>query len=498
MNRSLLLIICDFLLLSFLALASFDIIVPDESAQVVAEEPIPVATIQEDIADLMRQSLEAEAEEREQLEAELERARQTMREREAALRAEVEARDARLRETEEQLAARDESLTLTEAQLRERQEELARIEERRREAEERQRRLETDLSRRTEEITLAQERLRSTEEALRRREETLSRSEEERRALEEQRLELERERLALAGRLEVAETERRLLTDNLERARVEVESERRERETVRREAEQLREQTARLATDVTTLADASTEIREEVRGMQAITASSIFQDFQRNHVEIRFNGVYRGVFANRDREFSTRGVIVEADGRYFVVFHSRDTPFAPRVNPTGALELRGELRSPSGAASPFRFSIREVGFLADDPRLLWFPIGEESMRNTGLKTWSIARDPFRFNEAVLVDQNQTFFGEANFQVSTQEENKVEFQRQILSRLFGEIRPAPGNIVFSQRGEFMGIVLDNRQALLVNEFRAADRLRLGDEFSAENLDSITLRHGSRLR
>ncbi|MEM9226985.1 MAG: hypothetical protein AAGA45_03365, partial [Verrucomicrobiota bacterium] len=104
MNRSLLLIICDFLLLSLLALARFD--EPEAQQQTATVEELQRDTLaDQDLIEVLRLSLEAERDDRADLTEDLQQTR-----------AELEAREQALRDREQRLAREQERAADLESQ----------------------------------------------------------------------------------------------------------------------------------------------------------------------------------------------------------------------------------------------------------------------------------------------------------------------------------------------------------------------------------------------
>ena len=106
MNKTLLLIICDFLLLSLLALARFD--TPEEDQpemDVLPEDPIQA---QEDIIEVLKLSLELEEESNVNMAASLQETQQ-----------ELDSTSDNLEQTQESLSQREQELATTEAEREE-------------------------------------------------------------------------------------------------------------------------------------------------------------------------------------------------------------------------------------------------------------------------------------------------------------------------------------------------------------------------------------------
>src|SRR6266481_2404806 len=76
MNRSILIVICDFLLVSLIAFSNFDSLAPDSTEAVDASAPSEA--VRNDMVSALKVALEDESQAREQLAAELSQTRQAI------------------------------------------------------------------------------------------------------------------------------------------------------------------------------------------------------------------------------------------------------------------------------------------------------------------------------------------------------------------------------------------------------------------------------------
>jgi hypothetical protein len=56
---------------------------------------------------------------------------------------------------------------------------------------------------------------------------------------------------------------------------------------------------------------------------------------------------------------------------------------------------------------------------------------------------------------------------------------VKLDNRIVTRLFGEISPKRGDLVFSKTGEIIGIMVNNEYCAVLGSFAAAYSLKTGD-------------------
>lgn len=482
MNRTLLLIICDFLLLSMLALARFD--TPELEATVAAT---PAANTEErELLELLELSLQSELESRERLSDDLTETRSSLAEREQLLA----EREAALEE------ARRESEALAEAKAREEAEraraerERARLEaesqrlsetfeqtRRRLEAAEEERvQLTRSLGDVQESASVTQERLRQAQEALREREAELARRAEELERLASERERLASERESAVRDLEVTRAERGLLAERLA-------AEQTEREVLRQERERVMAQTDRLTEGVTALATTSENIRQEIERSRPQTMSAVYSQFERNQVEIELFTRTRGLLGESTRT-TTLGSSLVTDGREtFIIFHAADSPLNLSTNPDRILEITARIRI--GDES---FNAREIGFHGADPRILFTPVPEVIVQRAGKRAFTLSDDPNRFEEAILIQRSGGNFGRTAFRRITASERFLRMDRPLFGELFADFSASRGDWVFSKNGEFIGLMVTPRHATVVEGFVASGRIGLGSGFNSDEAAS----------
>ena len=127
------------------------------------------------------------------------------------------------------------------------------------------------------------------------------------------------------------------------------------------------------------------------------------------------------------------------------------------------------------------FSAQEIGFLNIDPRLLVIAIPEAYTPHIETAVYPIVIEPFRFPDAVIIAGNENYFGESSFRVHPQYSRALQMDQRVLSRLFGEFSPSTGDLVIAKTGEFMGIMVNQDYAGLVDHISITDRIPVGDSF-----------------
>lgn len=454
MSRSLLIVICDFLLLSLLALAKFDVAGgPEEQPEQVAVAENLKA--EQDLIEVLKLSLEAERASREDLAGDLDTTQQALQER------------------EETLAEREKRLEDLAADLERREEERRRLEEERSSLQNQVTEAQSNLE------SLAEQRAAQEEEARRARELALQMERELRGKLAE--LEKTQENLAqlemrqreaeeanrrLSTELELSESEKRIIRENLEHVRGEV-------AIVREEKERIQEQARELTQGVTTLAERSGELAQEVRRSQPKTSNTIFSEFLENRVDAEFLASRSGLLGAVSRKRETRSILVTDGHQVYAIFHVNDIGLN-FDDPVDWERVSGLI-----SHDEIRMSVRQVAFLAIDPRVVAVQIDRRTADAMGTKIYPIAQDPFKFPEAVLVNGSGNYYGESTFRLNPDTPRYVRMQSRISSRLFGEFSPSSGDLVFSKTDELIGVMVNSQFCALIDNFLPAARMEFGD-------------------
>jgi 3-dehydroquinate dehydratase len=443
MNRTLLLILCDFLLLTLLALTDWEKAAPAEAPPPPAATPATgagVATKDDDIVSVMKLSLEDEAARRDELARQLESTQGTLGEKEKAL--------AETRGRADALALQ---YTKAAAYAQSTKEDLARIQR--------------ELDQRRAEAEVRARELATLEKA----------NTEARSKIED-----------LSVTVRVAEQEKQQLRATTETLKVQVEAERLERLKVQETATQL-------AQGVGQLADTSVALTREIRENRPVNVNILFNEFLENRVRTVFTGTRPNLFGTRSETKDTRTIFV-TDGRdTYALLHINDTPF-------GALgdvnwnwnTLRAEFRQDGG----YRGEAPRLVFLALDPRVAVLPVAPAQLAGLGVKSYPIALEPFKFAEALIIANGGTGYGEIPFKLDPANPGYVRMDNRLVRRLFGDFSPGRGDLVLSKTGELLGIMVNSEYCALVTNFLPSQVIVTGDDLAsrptAAQLDELTSR------
>ncbi len=457
MNKTLLLVICDFLLLNLLALTRWEKAEPPRAQAAAVAQKVAASTpaINADMVELMRVSLEDEKNTREQLASKLNSTEGSLTEREKAL--------AQLAQQKTQLEG---ALATTTSNAKE---------------------LERKYSDATNDAFLTKEQLAKLQHDL---EERKAEAERQAQALAE----MERQNIDAKQRIEklnvavgVAEQEKQLLAQNLTEAKQQVETERTERIKVQ-------EQTAQLTQGVGQLAVKSGELTQEIRDNKPVNPNVIFTDFLANRIDTKITTRRPGLFSPTVKERDVQTILVTDGQHTYALMHVNDTPFYLSFeNPPDYDRIEGRLSRGS-----FNAPLKQLSFLAADPRVVVAPVDESLAAVMGVKIYKLATDIFKASDALLVRAEDGKYGETPFRIDTSSPGYVKVDNRITTRLFGEIAPKSGDLVFSKQGDLIGIMVNNDYCAVLADFRPSQTITAGADVAQTKSGPVFADLASRLQ
>ena len=428
---------CDFMLLNLLALTRWEKAEPQHTQLETAapRAAVNAPAVNADMVELMRISLEDEKASREQLAAQLSASQGSLSEREKNLAA-----------LQQQKGQLENALSATQSSTKE---------------------LEQRYSATVQEASMSKEQLAKLQRELEERRAEAERQKSELARMERQNADALQSIQNLNVKVQVAEQEKGLLSKNLTEAKQQVEVERLERFKVQ-------EQTTQLTQGVGQLAQKSGELSKEIRDNRPINPNIIFSEFLTSRVQTKMTTRRPGIFSPTIKEKETQTVLVSDGNRIYALMHVSDTPFTIGEVPVDYDQVVGTMAH--GSAS---VPMPELQFLRLDPRVVVVPVDAALAAQLGANIYQLAKEPFKFPDAVLVRADDGRYGETPFRIDATNASYVKLDNRISTRLFGEIAPKRGDLVFSKTGEIIGIMVNSDYCAVLGNFAAANTLKTGD-------------------
>lgn len=445
MNRSILIVICDFLLLSLLTFSTNINHIADQGAGRPARLDVvtnAVANPDNDLAAALKLAL---AEER--------KGQETLKEQLAAVRAVASQQQAQLSQQQAMTSQREQQNARLQQQFAAAQTNIENLNSRLQATA-------AQVKTSQEQFAMAQAEAQKESEiaaALRKQLEELARTNQL----------AQSEKQQLATKLQVAEAESRAAADRATLMQQQVQAE--------------RATEAQLAEGFKVLATNSTALTREIRENRALTPNTIFSEFLTNRIQASFAAArtgFLGVNSTKDSQAST--VLVTDGTNIFALCHVQDTPLTLWNPGTDWDELTGTL-----AGRSKEVAIRTLCFHRDDPRVVMIPVTAAEARELGCKIYRISTAPYKFQDAVLVGADTGYYGECNFQIAPETPQYVKLDRSFLRGLVGKFNPSRGDLVFSRTGELLGMMVNGTYCLMIHSFAAAATLACGPDVRNEH-------------
>ena len=460
MNKTLLLIIVDFLFLNLIALTRW------ERAEPVQPRVNPVTQVganaatprEQDMVALMRVALADEQATREKLSAQLQ-----------STRDELTAR-------EQNLAALQTSKTAAESALAASRQDVQALNQR--------------VAAAAQDATITRDRLAQLQRDLEAKQAEAARQQKEIAALNQAQTESQQRIEGLSVAVKVAQQEKALLSDNLSEAKQQITVERQERQKILAQNDQL-------TAGVGQLAQKSGEIVKEIRDNRPINANVLFNDYLANRVTVTLTAARKGLFGLSTRTKEIQTVLVTDGKAVYAVLHASETPFA--LGPDQVQQTPADWERVTAQFSRTNVSAPapELDFLSLDPRVIVLPVDADLAARLGVKVYPTALEPFKFPEAMLVARGGTGYGSVEFKLDARTPQYVRMDNRLIKHLFGDFTPSAGDLVFSQTGEILGIMVNSDYCAVIDNFLAARTIRTGDDTRDEHTGAVQAAMSGRL-
>lgn len=459
MNRSILIVICDFLLVSLLAFSTVDVNKlgkPSAGARLKMEiNTNTPSSSGKDLASVMRVALDEERRNRDLLLGELTRTRESLGQQRSILserEQQVHSYQQQLQEKEAQAAELERAQTGLQQQYATAQTNLQVLGE--------------QLHQTSIQAVISKEKLAAMEAEVKKQAEQAAALQGQIATLQQSNQLVLNDRMRLTTQLQVAEVEKKFAAERVAQMQEQVHVE--------------REEKARLAEGVRSLATNSVALANEIRDYRPLAANTIFFDVLTNRVQASLLAQRSAAFGIDASKRKVTDTIVVTDGtNHYALCHIEDTPLTLWNPGTEWENIDGTLTGNAG-----QLPIRAISFHRHDPRLVLIPLTISEVRQLGTKSFKVANEPFKFQDAVLVGAREGYYGECRFQIDVTTPEYVKLDNNFIKGLFGKFNPSRGDLVLSKNGEVLGIMANNTYCLMLQNFSPAASFQLAQDMKAQ--------------
>lgn len=516
MNRPLLIVICDFLLISLLSLAKFEPAQQAESLPSILDEESPVGA--EDMVAILKNALASERQSRDSLAAMLDDTQASLASKTTALE-EKESRIAvienNLKEVEGKAIALQAERRELQQQFTSTQQQVSFLQEQYVKASEDARKLQKDLNQSERSAVAATSRLETIEQELTlRREEVISMQakmdslEKERRQAEEQKFQLALElkqsqttEIIIREQFDAAKDEIKearedvaYSRDQVSLARAEIDQARQETSVVREEKARIERRADQVVQGVGELSEQTARIERQLTESQTLTPSSLYEQYLNGHrLQTRFKASRSGTFGQViSREQQTHGILVQDADRLASVYHINQTPFELWSGSPDWEQISGRVQRGASA-----YSATQLGFLKQDPRVLVMPVGARQSSQLGIQAYALAKDPLAYSRLTLINGSDDAYGEIEFRISASHPDYLEMDVTALDRLIKPFTPTVGDVVINPAGQLVGIMVNDRFCMVIRGLEVEGSIQFGSQPAGTGSRSLLVRKAEQL-
>jgi len=522
MNRSLLLVVCDFLLLSILALARFDVpkdaVIAQDGQKVVSKEVVERISDGENYDDVVAE-LEAT---NETLLENLSSDKDDLFEQKLRLEAEIAERQKILELKDQEIESKDAVIQGNEQALDLAKNEAEKLEAQRKEIESKREELLQSNAASKKELELLAKNL---EQAKKKSEELAELKSEKEREAQAARLELAAS-VERAKAQELAASEARaLLMDEKKRsdellastAKIDQKIDSLNKgldgvgqdlktvgeglvgvgekiSTVSQDVSSVKAGVSKVEKDVQESAASQKENFRKLNERQTRSVNEIFTRYEQNKVtlELTYTHKFGITQSNREDKFSMDTILM-VDGNFvYALVHAKDSPFRVEINPRRLVSVTGQI---IGSKLKKPLEVKEIAFM-DDPRMIIVPLyanPQDLVKSSGIELFQAPQNPFLFDDAVVVDVKDSRFGQTKCLRDEKDGRYIEVDERSFAFLTGAFNPGKGDLVFSQKAELLGIMVNGDYAFHVKNLggriEGGSRTLLGDSFDADKTNTL---------
>ena len=492
MSKSLLIVICDFLLLSLLSIANFD--KPKQTNAQRRESDAALKSenfVQTQMLETLKTALDAEQRRHEDLSRDVEKMSQVAEANRVQAQTHKQTIAQRERQLEQIRAAKEElererlavlqKSKILEEKVRSadtRNETLSReisaaAQKLEKSAQDRAR-LEAELGRTKLSDAAAQTKLRLAQEELRQTRENLARLQGESEKLRLENRAIEAEKLALSTRLEVASTKTQIYAENLKKAQLAISLEKAEKDKIMEHARSLSDNFSALADNQQAL---SKNLSASVESLRPMTASEVFAKIRGDFVEISFRFSESGILGRNNSVAKISALPFADGGKVRLFFHADSTPLNFSKNAVQPEKL--ELTVSAGGKI---FTADTLYRVSGGGRLLCVELPAGFVEAKNVLNVAKEADIYKFTDCIVVNPVSKYYGQTPFMANFTKRDYAKLDTGLLESIFKKFSPSSNDAVLTRTGEALGVLVSGSDLFLVRGAKFYRALKLGAAYS----------------
>ena len=201
-----------------------------------------------------------------------------------------------------------------------------------------------------------------------------------------------------------------------------------------------------------------------------LSPNEVYSEYLTNRVEVSFSAFAPGIGDQPPQKYShtVQTVLVSLGRRTFALCHTSDTPldlhegFGGSVThpPVDWRDLVGTIRH-----GKVTVAIQALAFLALDPRVALFEIGPQQVGQLHVKVYPVSDHPDDFDQALVVRTGEEHSKDSKFVLTSKYRHYYEMDHSFFKALGGGFTPSRGDLVLSKKGVVLGVLVDNHYCLV---------------------------------
>ena len=226
---------------------------------------------------------------------------------------------------------------------------------------------------------------------------------------------------------------------------------------------------------------------KKLTDVQTKSLNEIFTRYDENKIKLKLTFTHIGGFMGATKKDTFEmDTIIMVDGSFaYSLVHARSSPFRLEPSVRKLTEVSGQISSPKLKNA---IEVKEVAFM-DDPRILIVPLyinPKELEKTSEIEVFNAPQNPYLFSEAVVVNAKSGRFGQTDFIRDERDSRYIKVSHTNFAFITGKFDPGKGDLVFSQKGELLGIMVNNDYAFHVKNLGSrihnGSRTTLGNTFN----------------
>jgi len=224
-----------------------------------------------------------------------------------------------------------------------------------------------------------------------------------------------------------------------------------------------------------------------------ISANTLFRQFRGRGVK---------VWLKSGRTTTRTDTVLIQQGNYiYALLHTSDTPFPISPKATGISRVEPTLSTPeSGKAKPVAYTLPFAQFLKDEPRVLASPLmNVPQAASRGIRPYQIAAKPFQFPKAFVISRDGKSYGEVEFKFNPAHHGYVKMDKPFAGGLFSNsFNPSKGDLVLSQKGELLGMMANNSYCYVISSLKSESSITFRKDLNPSTIAKTLKAHNATIQ